>query len=310
MRKKIVLYLSLFLAVVTRAEEPSSIIDKGHEAVSSSIMKWSDSIDSLFGVERLDKERRGSRLRIESLTVFTESEDASFLYKVRFRLALPKTEKKLNLVIDNLADSFQKNDEREQAAIGVTSDDRIEDSDLSAALRYFVLAGDKWNLNTDLGMKLRLPLDPFFRIRVRREWDLENWVFRVSDSLFWFEQRGLGQDFAAEFDRRLSGKFLFRWSNRALWTEDNDAWSFSYSLNLLQRLSDKDALSYSAGINSTSRPVISIESYGLGLSYRRNVYNDWLFLSVNPNISYPKAKNFTAVPSIAIQLEMRAGDIK
>ena len=297
--------------IESEKERVWSFADQIQTFISSRILNWSDSIDTFFGVERLDREKRGSRLRLENSYTLIDGQDPVNNYKIRFRLALPKTQKRLNLVIDNIATPFEEQQGLAETSAGVTADDRIEESNaLQAALRFFVLTGEKWNLNTDLGMKVKFPLNPFYRIRARREWTYGAWQMRISESIFWFKNDGIGQDTNAELDRQISRDFLFRWANRALWLEEQSEWNFIHSLNIFQRWSRRDGIAYSLGLNGSSEPSVSVDSYNISLSYRRRMYKNWAFLTVGPNISYPASINFVPVYSISFLFEARFGDIK
>lgn len=291
------------------APEPSlSLLDRADQSqqiLSSKLHQLSHHLDSFFGSSRVDEETRSdSRIRINFLANFQDGAGDSYGANIRTRIALPNTERRFNLVLQNFSRSFQDDRSTDKPTIGET----FQKGDYAAGLRYQPEVPSQWSFGADTGVKLVIPPDPFVRLRVRRTWWPANWEVRAIGTVFWFDSQGFGHTQALEFDRQISSNLLFRFDNNASWLRSDDQYHFDQGLGLFQKVSDQWAFNYFLRMAGNDDPVPHAEDYALGINFRRRIRPEWFFLNIQPAGNWPRTQRFGFVPSISFKLEVIIGE--
>ena len=65
---------------------------------------------------------------------------------------------------------------------------------------------------------------------------------------------------------------------------------------------------FELGAFAPSDRSLKLSVYSVTLRVRRQIYRDWLYLEVTPQILYQEANGFSATRSLMLQLEMLFGD--
>lgn len=280
-----------------------------HTDLSDSIFAVSDSIDEFFSRERTELERTGSRIRLSYETLFVEFKDPLHNINLNTKLVLPRTQEKLNFLLQSLEDDLRAEEAGAPAEEKFQSLDEERKQSFFAGLRFKGVQTKEWSLNTDAGVKLVWPPDPFARLRVRKSFFLSKWELRLTENVYWFESEGWWQVAAIELERPFPPKNLLRFGNNGLRRDEKGFWEFNHYIGWYHQSSRTDGLGYSAGITSVEEPAYSLQSYYVSVSYRRNVFEEWIFLDIVPTGAWPRDENFSFVPSLRIKLEAVFGDI-
>lgn len=290
---------------VEKKEQPetehNTIFDITQRTVAQTVVSFSETVDSFFGDDRISQEGNTSHLHLSDTFILSENAVGQHAPKIRLRIRLPNSQKRLNLVVDNIVDQFRQDEVNNNLAEG--SQGQFADQSLTTALQYSAVAEKKWDVNSKVGLKLKFPLDPFATARARRSFFFGDWEARVSENVFWYRIRGIGQIGRLDFDYNVHEKLLFRFANTESWLKNEDFYRFTHGFFLFQKLNNGRGISYSAFLNSTSDPVVHVESYVLAASYRQNFWREWLYFGVTPQITYPISNNFSSVYSISLTLE-------
>ncbi|MBF0276213.1 MAG: hypothetical protein HQM13_00420 [SAR324 cluster bacterium] len=271
--------------------------------ISEQIYDFSDSLDSFFGDDNIE-EGNGSRIRISLSTKFGGKGEQVSDAGIATILLLPKTQEKFQLVIQDIQKEVSSEEENEKEVQG---DDKLqetnEESILAAALRYVFIDTDAWKVQADSGIHLKIPLEPFAKLKIRRNIRIEKWVLKLIQNFKWNTSKGWGESSTILFDRRLSKTVRFRFSNDASWYVKEDLIHFGHALILYHHVSEKDSLNYFTGIKAIDKPKIHLTSYNFGAAYRRKLYQNWLYLQITPVIAFPRSEDFRNTPSITFKLE-------
>ncbi|MEP1594586.1 MAG: hypothetical protein ABJK20_08440, partial [Halieaceae bacterium] len=83
---------------------------------------------------------------------------------------------------------------------------------------------------------------------------------------------------------------VWRFSNRGIWGENTDGVEWRTRLALRTRYNIEArrpyAINYFGSIRGITRPDSYVKNYRLGLTWRRQVYRDFLFMELEPAINY------------------------
>lgn len=284
-------------------------LNRTHKSISGSIYGVSDSIDEFFAGERTEEEKNGSRIKISYETLLINKRDPLYNFRFSTRLVLPRTQEKLSFLLQSLEEDLTIDSTTPGTNTNFRPLEEEKKQSFFSGLRLRGLQKKEWSINTDAGIKLVWPPDPFARLRLRRSFFWEPWELRLTENVFWFESEGWWQVAAVELERPFKNRNLLKFGNFGTRRDDVGHWEFNHFIGWFHQSSSKEALSYSAGITATEEPAYGLSSYYLSFAYRRNLGEDWIFLDISPVGSWPREENFVFVPSLRIKIEAIFGSL-
>ena len=282
-------------------------LDKTHNILSHSVIGLSDSIDSLFGNERIDEEDKRSRLKFNFTSSLVEGQGFKNRFRTSLRLVFPRLEKKLALVVKDISDSFKQEDGDEGQS---DLSDATKETGLGTYLHWFTAEERNFRLNNDAGVRFISPLDPFVRMRLRKSWyPSMDFELRLTGNIFWFKSKGFGHRWRFEADRKVSEKYLFRFDNQASWVQRDGFFNFSHGPVIFHKINSKNVISYGSAVESTSHSV-EVQNYKAYVGYRSQFYQDWLYIEIQPEVNYPREREFRLTPILHFKIETVFGRFK
>jgi hypothetical protein len=296
-------------------EKKRTVMEKAllrtHQRFSRSIFNLSDSIDEFFAGERFQEEKNGSIVRMGYELLMVDSRDPEHNPRVNTRLVLPRTQNRLNFLLQSLDDENQNEDPLNPTSRTDANPRNQEEKkqNFFAGLRLKNTETKTWSVNTDAGIKLIWPPDPFARFRVRRSFFMSAWELRLTENVNWFESQGWWQTANIDLERPLPPKNLLKFGNTGTRRDSIGYWEFNQAVTWFHQSSKKDAFGYAVGLTSAEEPAYAVTSYYISTSYRRNILEDWMFFDINPVGSWPREEHFTFVPSVKIKFEMVFGGL-
>lgn len=253
-------------------------------------------IDSFFSDDILLDDQKGSKAKLSFNTRRKIGQPVDYNFSVSVKLELPKVHKKLNLI-------FESNEEDE----AINNNDvaaAAENVEYSAALRFIVREKNNWRINLDTGIRWKIPPEPFSRLRIRRfshmPWDIN---LRSTQEFSWYSSKGWGTNTSFRFDKKVSDKKLLRLNNSAKYLLNDDYFTFSSSLTLYHELNTKEALAYILRASGDDQEHATYHNYGIGIRFRRQVYSDWMYAEIAPELESSREDNYDIVPVIMFRFE-------
>ncbi len=309
---KTLLSLGLIFAPHVKAEEMDStlvFIDTTHDALSQRILSLSNRLDSFFGDPRIDDETNNTRIRLFNETFFRESAGPVNTSGFKVQLKLPRTERRLQLVVsrdDEDEDNDTTSPNQANLKAGQTSDRREQ---TNAGIRYLL---DLWDarFSSDLGLSIsEWPPAVFGRLRARKRARFGKWVFRPAQIFRWQDRVGWTSQTNGDLDRRLSDSWLFRLDNRLDWAEEDGTYKLQTGPVMLQKVSDQIAMTYSAKAYFEDEPQWAVNNYTLAINFRQLLYKEWFFWQIGPYLNFPREDSFHRTPGATIKFEAIFGRI-
>jgi hypothetical protein len=276
-----------------------SFLDDHQKLVSNRVEQYSESIDSFFTGSGYVNEQTGSYIRLRLGIFWPEGSGMELDSGLSIRLHLPRTQKKLKLVIASDPDEQKNPIERETGELspetsGSSKAQKQEDIDNKF----------RWKFDPSIGIKIRSPLDWYVRFKGQRQVTFNKWLMSFEETLYWFDSTGAGTDTLLRWDRPISNKFLFRSDSFVRYTTFYKYFEMSQSFSLTQTLSEKRAITYKVGVFSQSEPTIQATTYLINAVYRNNIHKDYLFLDIQPQIFFEKENDFKARSELLIRFEI------
>lgn len=278
-------------------------LDSPHDVISSGVEAVAQGMDLFFADEKVYDEATNSYARLSTYTNFKHNGQSSTNGDLHIKVDLKKTKKKLKLLLESDTDRDLQTGVDSSSAPGQKS----ETTSFYAALQKEISRRREWRTNLSLGIKLKVPLDPYLRVRAHKNFRVGALKTRFTETLFWFNSKGAGASSLFEVDYSITKKVLFRSSTSELWTDFNDYHEVEQIFSIFHELSDRRAISYHIGVYGDTDPQMHLVRYYSSINYRQRVHRDWLFVELIPAISYARDNNFKHERSLTLKLEMVFG---
>lgn len=258
--------------------------------LTSRVIRLSESVDALFGNTRADDARNTSTLRVSETYYVRDGDLGSEDISTSLNLYLPNFQKWEKSIREKYFTRDRSREEGEQ------------DPNQEQAQRY-------WDLNTEAGLVVTIPVNYFVKLRLRRNFLMgifENSFyqeFRWSKKDEWEETTSLTTDYA--FNRDL----LFRFINEANWAMTNERFGTRHGPSLIQTFTADSALSYDFRFN-TKMEGYSLygDSLVLSSTYTQRTSIDWIYLKTTPEISWGRKDDFAPVMTLYLKVDLIFGD--
>lgn len=280
-------------------------VDETQDTISDSIHDYSSSIDHYMAKkdEELPITNR-SYLRLKFKGRYTHRDYTDLDASVKLKLDLPHTEKNWKLVLDTDPDDFDRLEDKQR---GISNN---SDSSLSGAVGGVQLQGQqwgKWRTNLDLGLKIKLPLDPFARADLRRIDRLSHkWTSRIKQEIFYYDSKGPGALTSLNFYFATPDdpSTILKLSSSAQYLDTDDNWEFVQQAEIFDRINHDNLLQYSIGISADSTPNYSITNSWISLAWKHRLYSDWLYMIVTPELDFQDEFQYKVNPGIMLEFEL------
>ena len=284
--------------------EPSPILDRPHGGMTSLIEALLSRTDALFAGDRGYDAPTGSYVVLGGRAILRrQRDDGSELEPVtRVRLNLPRTEERLKLLVDrdieNLAKPTAQRETEIEAGVAEPDDNPYLALRAVAAKRLGI------GLTADAGVRLRrAEPDPFVRMRAERVFTWSEWTIPLSETLLWRESDQLSAATELAFLYPLTQRHALALISNATYRRPLEGFDLGQTASLVWRKSERSLLATELVVIGHTVPETEVTAFSAALRYRRLLHRDWLVLELRPQLTYPRDKDFRAVPSFTLQLE-------
>ncbi len=278
-------------------------LDAPREYVSRELVGFVKGVDSFFGSERNFQESNDSVFQLDISRVMGYDGERNFTVSAMANVRLPSVEKQLHLLIETDPD---KNAIVDPTLLQTKPDNEpATPKSIAAALRFVMVDTERWHLSTDGGIKVRgLSATPFARARASFATPIGEWQLNLTETAFWFNTIGAGETTQLELDRRISESLLFRSTSVAAWLNDTQNYDLRQNFTFFQQRDERTAIEYQASVVGVSNPVTQVTDNVLSALYRYRMHLQWMYFNFNPQLHFPRDRNFQLSPQLYVRLEM------
>ncbi len=111
---------------------------------------------------------------------------------------------------------------------------------------------------------------------------------RFRQTLFWRTDDGLGTTTRANLVHQADPENVVRWEVVATVSEETEGMKWYTAQTWYHQLRGKNAISLQAFAQGETDEPVHLRDYGLNLIWRQPFTRDWMFLSMGPNITWPR----------------------
>lgn len=277
----------------TEAFPGEEYIEETRQVLTKRVFRLADSIDSLFGDKRADDKRNKSTLRVSQRFFTKDGVTGGENIQATLNLYLPNLKRLENRMKEKFSETMES--EKKESA----NEDEVEQKE-----------ENPWSLNQENGVILAVPVDYFFRLRLRRDFVTKTFInpFYVqvgwSKSNEWEEVNSITSDYA------VTRNLLFRFVNEIDWGMTNNTLGSVHGPSLIHQISATDAISYDLRLNNILEGhTIYSNRASLGSTYRRLLPNGWVFLELNPELAWERETHFKPLYNFFVKFEFVFGSI-
>ena len=269
-----------------------SWLDQTHSFVERKLCEPAVWFDGFFGEDRvLEDIRPGSFVKWRNAARWTESNDIDYLADFTVRWRLPRLEnwlQKAKLFLVSGSDEEEFNAQPGQAiSPGIDPDSGTRTPVIGVQVDHAALLRSL--ISIDAGVKIRMPPDPYIRMRYQYSRPfLEVYLVRFIETALFSYAQHFRETSQLDLERKISTFTLLRWSNYATYVEGTPGVNWNSGISLITQLSPKSAISYDASTWGVNYPYWTIDNFRIGSRYRRNISRPWLFLELEPEVTWPK----------------------
>ncbi|WP_457595442.1 hypothetical protein [Hydrogenimonas sp.] len=309
------LFLSLLLLLAlsplsAQEREESSNIDSVHERVSEWIYETSNRIDIFFsGNSEEISLQKGTSLDT-SFDLYAETyRSPLYRFNVSLRLHLPRTEKRLNLVLEDF-----KNTSSVDLPKSAVPTDTIGNNDYLLGIQYRQQESKYTRIGYGGGIRFRsLTPDPYLSVYLSRSFYFsQKWELLLRNKVRYFADYRLDNTAEASLIKVLNENLRFSFRNIYRFLEQADYRNETVnSLILEQFISSKRGVSYSLSIYSSgdSGSVFKLGYYYGGVSFRHYYYRDWAYYQTDGGIIFRESNNFSPAARLMFKIGFLFGSL-
>lgn len=289
------------------------VVDDAQRVASERFGSFMGQVDGFFSNagSNDDAVSNGSWARIRIDGVRANGEDFEIDPSFKLRAVLPRTERKLKLLI-----STEEDDGGEIGEVqNVTT---AGNQNASLALRFIRTARTNSDVNLDIGVRQRDgDVQYFGRLNTRFSLELdENWTANAANSYYHYSKSGYENKLSFDFRRLLYSRdnVYFRTYSDFYWEKGQKGARLGHTSGLYWLLSKRRSLaleglaSYYTALNTGIDD--RFRGHEFRIRWRHNVWRPWLFYEVWPSVAWPSATRYRQTEGILLRLEVIIGKVR
>lgn len=276
-------------------------LDQVHDYVDRKLCQPAVWFDDFFGNDLVLEDVRPTMLvSLRNSARWTDGQGVDLIGHYRIRYRLPQMEKllkkaKFYIISESPADKFTTQPGK-PVDPGVDPETGVRKPIIGVRVDFFTWLRSLVSIDT--GIKVRVPLDPFVRMRYQYTKPLgEAYLVRFTETLLYRYVEHFTETSQFDLERKMTTFTLIRWSNYVTYAEGTAGITWNTGISLLTQLSPKSAISYDTNMWGVNHPAWHTQNYRVGIKYRKNFYRPWLFFELEPEVTWPKDASQTGYTS-------------
>lgn len=275
------------------------ILDTAKELLGTRVNYAADKLDSFFATDRADDEFGRSQLRIRTRFFLTDKEMSRTRTQYRLNLKLPSLEKRFK-------PEYYENDEQRKVTEKKRAEAKREEEKRRQEEKGFFSG---WIFNSDISASVAIPPKLILRSRVRNKYRTGTLTHYFMQQLtYTTDATGFVTETSVDSDHTYSEDFVFRFINNFEWQITPKIYQTNHGPTWLYQASEDVALNYGFLTHTLiDGEAWYVDNYKFYFTYRRNLYQQWVYLDITPGLDFPEKWRFTSSPFLNLQLEFLFG---
>ncbi|GEM_PF-699155 len=305
------LILSTATAGRAAANEQGAEFDEFHSEISEWIYETSNRIDIFFsGNSDEVSVKKGTYLDTSFDTYAETYRSPQYRFNISLRLHLPRTERKLNLILEDF-----KNTSSTDLPRSATVSDTVGNNDYLLGLHYRQQETKFTRIGYGGGVRFRRAVpDPYISAYLSRSFYFsKNWELLLRDKVRYFADYRLDNSAEITLIKVIDENLRFSFQNIYRFLEQANFRNETVnSLSLEQFLSHKMGVNYtlSAYSSGDTLGVFKLRYYYGGLSFRHYYYRNWAYYQTEGGVMLRESNNFSPSARVIFKFGILFGKSK
>lgn len=281
----------------TQETRPWEWLRGPRDQVSRNVTALGRNLDNWLAGEGIGEQENETYLRIRFNQELGSFGGYNSRIKIGGSLDLPRASERWKLIFESDTEDLKSLED------SVLEEESSEVS--TGAFSYQQYHSESWQLNHDIGLRARIPGDPFYRFKAKYNTQLSNsWALNYRQKIWHYKSQGWGYDTNVSFNRQLDSNRVLAISSEVKYQQNEQETEFSQSIALHHSPAELNTHSYEIGILGSNKPNVKIDNYFVGARYRRALEEDKLFIEILPQILVSQDENWRPEPRLLINLEV------
>lgn len=262
------------------------VISEQRKLVGDTYLGVVQAIDNFLSGKNLESHNSDSYLKLElGATQYRDgrTEDGT---RLKVRLDLPHSEKRLRLFFDS---DLDEEEGVERNIRSVSRGNRIQEDTSTAGIQIRSKDDSSFYFrpSLSLGARYNSGIRSFTRLRFRnKETYVWNWKLGIRQDFWHLGATGWGASNRIQLGKQFSEKFEFNSISDTDYKHYLDQLEFGQRWILSERKSDNFGVDYTLGHIADSSIKAGFTKHFVNVSFLKKVYRDWLYISITPELAY------------------------
>lgn len=286
------------------------IVDDAQAAASERFGNFMGQVDGFFSRAGTNDDavsnESWARIRLDGVRANNEDFEVDPSFKLR--AVLPRTERKLKLLISTEDDESQDAVDGQQAPAG-------GNQNASLALRFIRSARANSDINIDVGVRQRDgDVQYFGRLNTRYSLDAgDDWAVNVGNSYYHYSKSGFENRLSFDFRRRFFDRdnLFFRTYTDFFWEKGEKGALIGHTTGLYWQMSRGRSLALEglASYHTALNPGVTdrFNGHEFRIRWRQNIWRPWFFYEVWPSVAWPSITRYRQANGILVRVEIVIG---
>lgn len=284
----------------------TSMIDAIHSRIGNTVRTTADRLDLLFSDEEIPENAQKSQLRFKPSLKWSEIDGWHHETPLQLILILPRTNKRLKLVVDRLyTDNVDQMTDYDE--LPPPPEPKEEDTSTFIGLQYEPIYKISRNLRFLLGPRIKGTTAYLYgAVKGRLTFRLgAKWKLKLKQSLF-YDQNEFGEETGIIFQRPIGLKNIFSFSNYGEITEHStNGMDLSHSLAIKHLLWKNAGIQFYTTMNAHTDDSTIADEYVVGTAYHQSIWKDWIIFRISPNAVFPRSHDYQFTQEYKVSMEFR-----
>ncbi|PCH64121.1 MAG: hypothetical protein COC19_00170 [SAR86 cluster bacterium] len=272
-------------------------LDDRQQRVSKRVATLGSALDDWLAGEVVGEHSNESFLRLRLNQSLDSIDGYDSKFKIGGQLDLPRASERWKLIFNTDTEDLNSLEQNKL--------DSVNSGVALAGFRFEQKLKDKWRFSHDLGVRARMPIDPFYRFKASYNTDLnKDWSLGFRQRVWHFRSEGWGYLTQVSVDRSLDDNSVLRINTDVKYRDDVNEIEFGQSVAIHRTLGELETLTYELGLFGLNSPNTRINDYYLQTAYRRAIRSDWLILELIPQLIVSRDESWKPQMRMTLNLEM------
>ncbi len=291
--KKILILLSLLSSISFATKNDTCYLDKTHKTLSDWVYNTSNSLDLFFAKKDINSlQSTGSYLDLSLDSYLEERKKTNYRLNVKFRLKLPRTQKRLNIVFEDYKKTLSI-DKQNSDTVG----NSLENNSYILGIQMEKLKSKYMQANFGGGIRFSgISPDTYISIYIGKDfYNFSNWQLEFNNQVRYFAKRGLDNTANISLSKVLNQNIKFSFQNSYHFIKNRNRLNeVSNSFIVEQYVGKNRGFSYLASIYSFSDRDrnFKINYYLAKVTYKRYFYHNFAYYELSPGLIFRREDDF------------------